>query len=288
MNINMGEIVDYFLNAEVVLVGCGKELAQEKTIMNEMVSEQLGKHNIFHKSDLYTRIKSKKYAEWLEETIEKYCCFHIPKEKNIYQTLFEVLKEKDYFVITTNTGVSISQSDLEPGRIVSPCGNEGLFQCGENCMDEVWSSEEYLDNVMIHLSDILNFLEQEEYEKADEYLPKCKNCGERAVYNVRIDKSSYSEQGYLGQWKIYLNWLQKTLNKKAVMLELGEDFKNPTVIRWPFEKNTLINQKAVLFRINEEFPQISEEIKDKAFCIKMNSVDFLTDFLHHYKERLKC
>ena len=37
-------------------------------------------------------------------------------------------------------------------------------------------------------------------------------------------------------WKHYTLWLSCTLNRNTVLLELGENYKDPSLIRWPFEK----------------------------------------------------
>lgn len=84
------------------------------------------------------------------------------------------------------------------------------------------------------------------------------------------------------QWDLYNKWLSATLNKKLLLLELGESFLNPNVFRWPFEKVTFINQKAEFFRVNQLLPQIPENIKDRAYSVASSSYDFLVglkDFL---------
>lgn len=76
------------------------------------------------------------------------------------------------------------------------------------------------------------------------------------------------------EWNHYTDWLSRTLNRKLVILELGEGFMQPTVIRWPFEKTAAINQKARLYRVHKTFYQISDEIKEKAVAVKADSVEF--------------
>lgn len=80
------------------------------------------------------------------------------------------------------------------------------------------------------------------------------------------------------QWDFYNKWLSCTLNKKLLILELGEGFNTPNIFRWPFEKITLINQKAKMYRVNDEFPQIPEDISGKAVSIKESVADFLSAF----------
>lgn len=80
------------------------------------------------------------------------------------------------------------------------------------------------------------------------------------------------------QWNGYMNWLSRTLNRKLVILELGEGFLQPTIIRWPFEKTVAINQKASMYRVHKTFYQISDEIKERATAIKADSVEFVAQW----------
>lgn len=77
------------------------------------------------------------------------------------------------------------------------------------------------------------------------------------------------------QWDLYNKWLSATLNKKLLILELGEGFLNPNIFRWPFEKVTFINQKAEFFRVNKLLPQIPENISERAHAVSCSSYDFL-------------
>lgn len=79
------------------------------------------------------------------------------------------------------------------------------------------------------------------------------------------------------QWDLYNKWLSATLNKSLLIIELGEGFSNPNLFRWPFEKVTLINNKAKLYRINNTFSQIPQEIAGKAISINVNSAEFLSE-----------
>lgn len=78
-------------------------------------------------------------------------------------------------------------------------------------------------------------------------------------------------------WKMYNTWLSCTLNKELCILELGVGLKYPTVVRWPFEKVAMLNNKAKMFRVHESLYQSTEEIKEKCVCIKRNPIDLLSD-----------
>lgn len=79
------------------------------------------------------------------------------------------------------------------------------------------------------------------------------------------------------QWDLYNKWLSATLNKKLLIIELGEDFNHPNIFRWPFENVVFINQKSHMYRINEIFYQLPEQICDRALSIPVNSIDVLKE-----------
>ena len=80
------------------------------------------------------------------------------------------------------------------------------------------------------------------------------------------------------QWNQYTEWLARTLNRKLVLMELGEGFLHPSLIRWPFEKTAEINYKAHLYRIHKNFYQITDDIREKATAVKGDSVEFFAEW----------
>ena len=114
------------------------------------------------------------------------------------------------------------------------------------------------------------------WDELKEAMPQCPMCKQVMSVN-QVKTNNYSEEGYKEAWESYMSWLQKTLNRKLVMIELGEGFDTPTVIRWPFEKVAAVNNKAVLIRVNEKFWQISEDIEAKALPVKKSGIEFIKE-----------
>ncbi len=85
------------------------------------------------------------------------------------------------------------------------------------------------------------------------------------------------EENSESQWQSYMNWISCTLGHSLILLELGEGFKNPQIMRWPFERMAMVHQKSKLIRVNEKFPQIPKELGDRAVSVKMNSRAFLKE-----------
>ncbi len=91
---------------------------------------------------------------------------------------------------------------------------------------------------------------------------------------IPLDKEVAEEVGEK-QWNEYTNWLQHTLNKDMLVLELGVGFDMPTLVRWPFEKIATLNNKAFLCRVNELFPQLPDDMGNKGISIKQNVGEYI-------------
>lgn len=171
--------------------------------------------------------------------------------RQAYQDLYQLVQEKDYFLVTTVTDGAVYHTDFNSERFVAPCGNIHWKQCADACTKDIWEEGEVLDGI-------------------------CPHCGAPLVANT-IQADHYLEEGYLPMWKKYQMWLSTTLNRNLVVLELGEGFKTPTVIRWPFEKTVFFNQKAWMFRVNKEWHQTAEEIKERSTAVAQCSVNFIAN-----------
>ena len=166
-----------------------------------------------------------------------------------YDILGRLLKEKDYFIVTTNTDAAIYDSSLDGERIVAPCGNETWRQCSKACTKDIWEPGEIPDDI-------------------------CPHCKAPLTGNTR-EAETYIEEGYLPQWQKYTRWLSMTINRELLVLELGEGFQTPTVIRWPFEKTVYFNRKAHMYRVHESLSQVTQEIGERAWAVAENSVEWV-------------
>lgn len=170
-----------------------------------------------------------------------------------YEELFELIKDKDYFVVTTLTDGAIYNTGFDKKRITAPCGNVHWRQCSKSCTKDIWEEGEVPDDI-------------------------CPHCGAPLTGNT-IKAEKYIEEGYLPSWRAYTKWQTETLNRNLVILELGEGFATPTVMRWPFEKIVFFNKKAKLYRINETLYQIPKEAEERAEGMKENSVEFVRELV---------
>ena len=168
-----------------------------------------------------------------------------------YKSLYELIKEKDYYIVTTLTDGAIYEMPFDKNRIVAPCGNIHWRQCSKACTKDIW----------------------EEGEVPDDICPHCK----APLTGNTLKAETYIEEGYLPRWKDYMKWQTCTINRSLVILELGEGFSTPTVMRWPFEKIIYFNQKSKLYRINENFYQLPKEAEERGVSVHENSVRWMLE-----------
>lgn len=271
MNNQIDCIKDKIQEAQVVLVGLGLGFEDEFVIEDAKVYQPLETMGIKNKSELAEHLQNLAAAEWIHTILLNY--YKKNHTTTAYKNLYELVKDKNYFVLSMCTSELIYQSGLEKDRIVMPCGNEGLFQCSQSCNHVVHDNTEYVNDFVKNLSEIMDKIK--EGTIIDEFLPQCSNCKQRLTFNIRANVETYVEEGYLPQWQSYMNWLARTLNKNFVLLEFDVNFTLPSLIRWPFEKNAFLNNKATLVRVNKQFPQLTEEIKGKGISVEMTGSEFL-------------
>lgn len=180
------------------------------------------------------------------------------KTDNVYSKLYELVKDKDYRVISLCMDGKIN-SYFPEEKVVTPCGNIKKLQCDENCNGELYDIDDNARNIIAKIKS------KETIIKSD--YPVCPSCGKRMVIN-NILATAYNEEGYLDSFGEYKKWLQSTINKKLVILELGADMRYPSVIRLPFDKMCYYNQKSVFYRINDTLYQHTAENKQRGISVK--------------------
>ena len=62
--------------------------------------------------------------------------------KPVYDQLLTLVKDKDYFVITTNVDHCFQKAGFDKKRLFYTQGDYGLFQCSEPCHEETYENED--------------------------------------------------------------------------------------------------------------------------------------------------
>lgn len=251
----MDELREIINHSDMVLIGIGREMSVLKNYIPDMLIQV---NEDREENDTIMQYFQALYCNNEDRILDK-----------SYQNLFNLVRDKNYFIVTTNMDDKIWDTDFDKTRIVAPCGGFRYMQCENNCNHELYDSDQFLKNAEEFRRIYSDDLFLKEFKT-----PKCPKCGSNLVFCNKNVKN-YNEKIYLSQWEVYTAWMQKTLNKKVCILELGEGLKYPTVIRWPFEKIAFLNQKAVLIRIHSKLYQLTEELKERAYSIPSDPIAFL-------------
>ena len=67
--------------------------------------------------------------------------------KRAYEALYRLVKDKDYYLVTTVTDGAVYDTPFDGKRIVAPCGNIHWRQCSRACTKDIWEEGEVPDDI---------------------------------------------------------------------------------------------------------------------------------------------
>ena len=179
-------------------------------------------------------------------------------ENGTYKHLWELVKDKDYFVLTTNVDHQFQKAGFDKERIFYTQGDYGLFQCSEPCCQETFDNEAI----------VLEMLKQQKDMKIPtELLPVCPHCGKPLTMNLRSDDKFVEDEGWHRAAERYENFLRTRAGGKILFLELGVGYNTPVIIKYPFWQMTAKNPNATYACINKGQAVCPPEIRHKSICI---------------------
>lgn len=191
-------------------------------------------------------------------------------DNGTYKRLFELIKGKDYFVITTNVDHQFQKAGFDKSRLFYTQGDYGLFQCSEPCHDKTYDNEKIISE-MIKL--------QENMKIPGELIPKCPKCGKPMTMNLRSDDKFVEDDGWHAAAKRYEDFLQTNSGRLVLFLELGVGYNTPVIIKYPFWKMTAQNKNAVYACLNFGEAFAPDEIAGRSICINADIQGVLTEII---------
>ena len=187
-----------------------------------------------------------------------WCNRYMDIDNGTYKRLFELVKDKDYFVITTNVDHQFQKAGFDKEGLFYTQGDYGLFQCSEPCHDQTYDNEAMV-------KDMIEF--QEDMKIPTELIPKCPKCGKPMTMNLRSDDKFVEDEGWHMAAERYDDYLQKHKGQHILFLELGVGYNTPVIIKYPFWKMTAKNPNAVYACLNFGEAYAPDEIRGQSICI---------------------
>ena len=183
---------------------------------------------------------------------------YLDATKPVYDDLFSLVKDKDYFVLTTNVDHCFQKAGFDKERLFYTQGDYGLFQCTEPCTHDTYDNEEMIKKM---------YEQQKDMRIPSELIPRCPKCGKPLTMNLRSDDKFVEDDGWKLACSRYEVFLETHKTGEVLFLELGVGYNTPVIIKYPFWKMTAQNPKATYACINFEEALCPEEIKDQAILI---------------------
>ena len=178
--------------------------------------------------------------------------------KPVYSDLFSLVKDREYFVITTNVDHCFQKVGFAKERLFYTQGDYGLFQCSEPCCQETWDNEQQVREML---------REQKDMRIPADLIPRCPHCGRPVSMNLRGDDRFVEDSGWHAAADRYSDFLDKWADRKVLFLELGVGWNTPVIIKYPFWQMTARNPDAVYVCINYGEAVCPKEIRKQAICI---------------------
>lgn len=188
--------------------------------------------------------------------------------KPVYDELLTLVKDKDYFVITTNVDHCFQKAGFDKQRLFYTQGDYGLFQCSVPCDIDTYDNEETIRRMVA---------EQRDMRVPTELIPKCPKCGKPLTMNLRADDKFVEDEGWLRAAARYEDFLKAKKDGAVLFLELGVGYNTPGIIKYPFWRMTAQNPCATYACINFGEAVCPVDIERQSVCIDSDIERVLRD-----------
>lgn len=274
-------ILNVLKNADAVVIGAGAGLSASAGLdYNDTMFFE--KHYSHFRKKGFKTISEGIRANWNldKENAVSYWGFWANHISNVfykqpqlptYKLLYDIIKDKPYFIITTNADGQFYKGDFDAQKIFAMQGSYSKFQCQKKCHNVIYDNEKMV-------SQMLNGFDSGSLEIKSEDIPKCPVCHEFLVPNLRTDGNFVEEPNMVNKDE-YIHFINSYAKSSIVFLELGVGYNTPIIIRFPFEQMTNSIKDGWLIRVNKYYPDLPQEVTDKAIATKMDINELLNTFL---------
>ena len=249
------QIRELITDADYILIGAGAGLSAAAGLnyagedFQCEFADWINRHGI---TDLYS---SSFYPFETEEERRAYWAKHIwfdryrPEAMPLYQQLHNIVKEKSYFVITTNVDGQFEKAGFDPRRIFATQGDYAFFQPASGSPKELYQNQDWVNQVLPLIKDC---------RIPSELIPHTPD-GKPVSMNLRCDDTFVEDAHWHQQAHRYQEFVEQASTKRLLLLEFGVGFNTPVIIRFPFERMAALFPQTTLVRFNRDYPQLTVE-----------------------------
>lgn len=225
---------------------------------------------------------AREYWAWWSRAI--YINRYVPAPTDVYRRLYDLVQDKDYFVLTTNVDHQFQKAGFDKQRLFYTQGDYGLFQARHPVTARTYDNEA----VIVAMMEAQGFVYDSHHyfvppEKGTvsmqvpaELLPRSPEDGQDLMPNLRCDDTFVEDAGWKAAARRYQQFLQDHQQGRVLYLELGVGMNTPGIIKIPFWQYTQANPQAIYACVNASDARSPEWIRRQAIGIEGDIADVLT------------
>ena len=264
-------------NTDCVIIGAGAGASTAAGIQyggkrfTDNFAEFIKKYGEYYMTDMYAAgfypypSEEAKWGYWSKHALMNR---FDPPALPLYTELYDIVKNKEYFVLTTNVDHQFYKAGFDEKRIFATQGDYGKIQCQKACHPKTYDAKDLFRKMDKARRDCLI---------PSELVPKCPVCGGNMAMNLRCDNYFVEDEAWHEAADRYAGFLEQHKDKKVVLLELGVGFNTPIIIRFPFEKMVRENSSYSLIRMNMDEAVVPESFGKRAIGIGGDMAKAITD-----------
>ena len=264
-------------NTDCVIIGAGAGASTAAGIQyggkrfTDNFAEFIKKYGEYYMTDMYAAgfypypSEEAKWGYWSKHALMNR---FDPPALPLYTELYDIVKNKEYFVLTTNVDHQFYKAGFDEKRIFATQGDYGKIQCQKACHPKTYDAKDLFRKMDKARRDCLI---------PSELVPKCPVCGGNMAMNLRCDNYFVEDEAWHEAADRYAGFLEQHKDKKVVLLELGVGFNTPIIIRFPFEKMVRENSSYSLIRLNMDEAVVPESFGKRAIGIGGDMAKAITD-----------
>ncbi len=187
------------------------------------------------------------------------CNRYTTPPKDTFSRLLDLVRGKDYFVLTTNVDHCFQKAGFDKERLFYTQGDYGLFQCSVPCHSATYDNREVVEQMVERQRDL---------RVPTDLVPRCPVCGAPMTMNLRCDDRFVEDRGWHAAARRYTEYLTRHKGKRILLLELGVGNNTPGIIKYPFWRLTRQEKQATFASINVCQSPVPPQIRAKSVLIE--------------------
>ena len=277
-------------NAEAIVIGAGAGLstAAGYTYSGERFDhwffdfkERLGLTDMYSGGFYPFPDDETRWAFWARNIYVNRC---MAPSKPVYDDLLALVRDRNYFVITTNVDHCFQRAGFAKDRLFYTQGDYGLFQSVDGRVKKTYENEEWVRKAMAaqgFVPDENGIFRVPEDRQISMRIPRglipvCPD-GSPAAMNLRVDDTFVEDDGWHAAADRYAAFLRANEGRRILFLELGVGGNTPMIIKYPFWAMTAENPNAIYACLNYGEACAPDAIKDRSICLNGDIQRILTE-----------